>query len=179
MSQLIGKDPDVGRDWRPKEKGAAEDEMVGWHHWLSGHEFEQTPGDSEGQGRLECCSSWDHKESAQLSDWTTTLFLGSDVNPSYSWRREWLNSHQKDGGEVRELWFVWDKRFFFFWFILIGGWLLYNIVVVFAIHWHESAMGVHVLPILNPPPSPSPPTALALSVLFHASIWTGHVFPIW
>jgi len=48
-SQLIGKDPDAGKDGRQKEKGAAEDEMVGWHHWLSGHEFEQTPGDSEGQ----------------------------------------------------------------------------------------------------------------------------------
>ena len=40
-----------------------EDEMVGWHHWLSGHEFEQAPGDGEGQGRLVCCSPWGHKES--------------------------------------------------------------------------------------------------------------------
>ena len=40
-----------------------EDEMVGWHHRLSGHEFEQTPGDSEGQGSLACCSPWGHKES--------------------------------------------------------------------------------------------------------------------
>ena len=47
-SWLIGKDPDAGKDWRQEEKGATEDEMVGWHHWLSGHEFEQTPGDSEG-----------------------------------------------------------------------------------------------------------------------------------
>ena len=47
-NQLIGKDPDAGKDWRQKEKGAAEDEMVGWHHRLSGHEFEQTLGDSEG-----------------------------------------------------------------------------------------------------------------------------------
>ena len=46
-SCLIGKDPDVGKDWRQKDKGVAEDEMVGWHHWLNGHEFEQTLGDRE------------------------------------------------------------------------------------------------------------------------------------
>ena len=40
-----------------------EDEMVGWHHQLKGHEFEHTPGDSEGQGSLACCSPWGHKES--------------------------------------------------------------------------------------------------------------------
>ena len=62
-SQLTGKDPDAGQDWRQEEKGTTEDEMVGWHHWLSGHEFEQTPGDSEGQGSLACCSPWGRKES--------------------------------------------------------------------------------------------------------------------
>ena len=56
-SQLIGKDLDDGKDWRQKEKGTTEDEMVGWYHRLNGHEFEQTPGESEGQGSLECCSS--------------------------------------------------------------------------------------------------------------------------
>ena len=45
---LIGKDPDAGKDWRQEEKGTAEDEMVGWHHQLDGHESEQTPGDREG-----------------------------------------------------------------------------------------------------------------------------------
>ena len=50
-------------DWRQAEKGMTEDEMVGWHHWLKEHEFEQTPGDSEGQGRLECCAPWGQKES--------------------------------------------------------------------------------------------------------------------
>ena len=48
--------------WRQKEKRAAEDEMVGWHHWLNGHESEQTAGDSEGQGSLACCSPWGCKE---------------------------------------------------------------------------------------------------------------------
>ena len=57
----IRKDPDAGKDRRQEEKGTTEEEMVGWHHQLNGHEFEQTPGDSEGQGSLACCSPWDHK----------------------------------------------------------------------------------------------------------------------
>ena len=60
-SQLIGKDPDVGKDWRQEENGMTEDEMVGWHHWFNGHEFEQTLEDSEGQGSLVCCSPWGFK----------------------------------------------------------------------------------------------------------------------
>ena len=60
-SWLIGKDPDAGKDWR-QEKGTTEDEMVGWHHLLNGHEFGQTPGNGEGQGSLEYCSPWDYKE---------------------------------------------------------------------------------------------------------------------
>ena len=62
-SQLIGKFPDAGKDWGQEEKDATEDEMVGWHHWLNGHEFEQTQGDSKGQGSLACYSSWGCKES--------------------------------------------------------------------------------------------------------------------
>ena len=59
---LIWKDPDAGKDWGQEEKGMTEDEMVGWHHQLNGHEFEQAPGDGEGQGILACCSPWGHKE---------------------------------------------------------------------------------------------------------------------
>ena len=62
-SWLIGKGPDAGKIWGQKEKGATEDEMVGWHHQLNGHEFEQTSGDGEGQGSLACCSPWGRKES--------------------------------------------------------------------------------------------------------------------
>ena len=50
-SQITGKDPDAGKDSRQEEKDTTEDEMVGWHHQLNGREFEQTPGDSEGQGK--------------------------------------------------------------------------------------------------------------------------------
>ena len=60
--QLTGKDLDAGKDWGQKEKRATEDEMVGWHHQLNGHEFDQTLGDSEGQGSLACCSPQGHKE---------------------------------------------------------------------------------------------------------------------
>ena len=62
-SWLSGKDFDAGKDWRHEEKGTREDDVVGWHHRLDGHEFEQTAGDSEGQRSLVCCSSWVHKES--------------------------------------------------------------------------------------------------------------------
>ena len=63
-SWLIGKDPDARKDWRQKEKRAAENQIIGWHHWLSGYKFQQTPGDSEGQGILVCCRfPWGHKES--------------------------------------------------------------------------------------------------------------------
>ena len=61
-SQLIGKDPDAGKDWGQEEKGVTEDEMVRWHHQLTGHKFEQTTGDSEGQGSLACCILWGHKD---------------------------------------------------------------------------------------------------------------------
>ena len=62
-SWLIGKDPDARKDWGKEEKGATENEMIGWYHWLNGHEFEQTPGDGEGQGSLACYSPWGRKES--------------------------------------------------------------------------------------------------------------------
>ena len=59
---LIGKDPDAGKDWRQEEKGTTEDEMVGWHHRLNGHVFEQAPGVGDEQGSLACCCPWSCKE---------------------------------------------------------------------------------------------------------------------
>ena len=67
---LIWKDPDAGKDWRPEEKGTTEDEMVGWHHRLDGHEFEQAPGVGDGQGSLACCVHRLAKSWTWLSDWT-------------------------------------------------------------------------------------------------------------
>ena len=75
-SQLIGKDLDAGKDWGQEEKGVTEDEMVGWHHWLNGHEFEQILWDGEGQGSLACCSPWGHKElnTTEWLNWTELKF---------------------------------------------------------------------------------------------------------
>ena len=72
-SQLIRKDLDAGKDWRQEEKGTKEDKMVGWHHWLSGHEFERALGDGEGQGRLACCCPWGHKELETTEWWNSAL----------------------------------------------------------------------------------------------------------
>ena len=62
-NQLIGKDPDDGKDRRQEEKGMTEDEMVGWHHRFNGHGFGWTPGVGDGQGGLACWDSWGRKES--------------------------------------------------------------------------------------------------------------------
>ena len=79
---LIGKDPDAGKDWR-WEKATTEDEILGLHHRLDGHEFEQAVGDADGQGSLVHCSPWDQKESDMTEglNWTELKF------PS------WLCSH--------------------------------------------------------------------------------------
>ena len=71
---LIGKDPDAEKDWR-QEKGTTGDKMIGWHHWLDGHEFDQALAVDDGQGGLACCSPWGHKESdmTQRLNWTECL----------------------------------------------------------------------------------------------------------
>ena len=79
--------PDAGKGCWQEEKGVTEDEMVGWHPWLNGHEFEQTPGDGEGQGTLMCCSPWDFKEAdttEQLKSNNKVTFL--PFSPSFQSR---------------------------------------------------------------------------------------------
>ena len=71
---LTGKGPDAGKDWRQKEKGMREDEMVRWHHQLNGYEFEQTLGNSEGQGNLAFYSPQGCKESDLTEHLNTTTF---------------------------------------------------------------------------------------------------------
>ena len=75
-SWLIRKDPDAWKEWRQEEAGTTEDEMVGWHYWLNGHEFDQALGDGEGQGSLACCSPQGCKE----SDMTERL-----INNNFVW----------------------------------------------------------------------------------------------
>ena len=73
-SWLIGKDPDAGQDWGQEEKRVTQKEMVGWHHGLNGHEFEQTPGDSEWQGKPGVLQSMGLQRVGHylVSDWTPT-----------------------------------------------------------------------------------------------------------
>ena len=78
-SQLTGKDPDAGKDWGKEENGVTEDKMIGWYHWLNGHEFEQTPGDSEGQEGLACCRPWDHKE-LDMTVWLNNGFYTHEAD---------------------------------------------------------------------------------------------------
>ena len=94
----IGKEPDAGEDWGQEEKGATEDEMVGWHHWLNGHEFEQMLGDGEGQGSLVCYRPWGCKDS-DMTEWLNNnycivwiyhilfihLFIDGHLNFSMFW----------------------------------------------------------------------------------------------
>ena len=77
---LIWKYPDNGKDWRQEEKGMTEDEMVGWLHWLDGHQVEPLSGVGDGQGSLACCSPWGHEKSYmtwQLKN-TKILFIASE-----------------------------------------------------------------------------------------------------
>ena len=62
------KNPDAGKDWGQEEKGTIQDEMVGWHHQLNGHEFELALGVGDGQGSLVCCSPWGRRES-DMTEW--------------------------------------------------------------------------------------------------------------
>ena len=81
---LTWKDPVAGKDWRQEEKGTTEVEMVGWHRWLDGHEFEQAPGVGDGLGSLVCCSSWGHKES-DMTEWLNWIDIVGTVWSSCSW----------------------------------------------------------------------------------------------
>ena len=75
-SWLVWEDPDAGKDWGQEEKGTAQNEMVGWHHWLNGYEFGWTPGIGDGQGVLVCCSSWGRKE-LDMTEWLNWTEQGS------------------------------------------------------------------------------------------------------
>ena len=84
-SWLIWKDPDAGKDLGQEKKGTTEDEIVVWHHCLSGHRFGWTLGAGDGHGVLACCSSWGHKKSdttewLNWTQWTVQAFPWPMVN---------------------------------------------------------------------------------------------------
>ena len=87
---LIGKDSDAGKDWGQEEKGMTEDEMVGWHHQLDGHEFGWTAGAGDGLGGLACWNSWGCKESdtTERLNWTELKRLNTThAQESWVWQK--------------------------------------------------------------------------------------------
>ena len=92
---LIGKDLDAEKDWRQEEKGMTEVEMVGWHHWLNGHEFEQAPGVVDGQGSLLCCSPWGRKEldTTEQLNWTKQKTWWFHKKITKGLATEWTGEH--------------------------------------------------------------------------------------
>ena len=86
----LEKDPDAGKHWRQEEKGMTEDEMVGWHHRLNGHKFEQAPGMGDGPGNLACCSPWGRKE-LNTTKWLNWIKLREQVSHCYSFFGEQIS----------------------------------------------------------------------------------------
>ena len=114
MNRLIRKDPDAGKVWRQEKKGTTEDKMVGWHHQLNGHEFEQAPRDGKGQGSLVCCSPWGHKEL------DTTEWLNNRIHCWFQWQT-WRNHKY---GQLRAYVYIWRANYkFYIDFLLHGGWV--------------------------------------------------------
>ena len=119
MSQLFassGEDLDAGKDWGQEEKGATEDKMVGWHHQLNEHEFEQAPGDGEEQGSLAYCIPWGGKE----SDWVTEqqtlqVYLTSQVMLLLI-RETTCNMHM-----LRQC--VKEQSHYWHWVLNLGAWI--------------------------------------------------------
>ena len=96
-SWLILKGPVAGKGWRQEEKGTTEDEMVGWHHQLDGHDFEETLGVGDGQKGVVCCSPWGRKESD-----TTVLLNWNDAEAPIIWlpdAKSWLTGKDPDAGK--------------------------------------------------------------------------------
>ena len=89
QTQLIGKNPDAGQDWRQEGKGTTENEMFGWHHQCDGHEFEYALGVGDGQGSLVCCSPWGRRVG---HDWATEL----------DWTKSRLRAYS--------MWHIWELR---------------------------------------------------------------------
>ena len=99
-SQLIGKDPDAGKDWGQEKKGTTEDELVGWCHQFNGPEFKHTLGAGEGKGSLVCCSPWGRKE----SDRTEQLNSNSNKvsSSSITWNELEMQTLKLNAGRLNQ-----------------------------------------------------------------------------
>ena len=95
-TDLLEKNPDTGKDWRQEEKEMTEDEMVGWHHPLDGHEFEQAPVVGDGQGSLACCSPWGVKE--------------LDITGQLNWSINFLRDEIRAMTQCTSLWGLWGLK---------------------------------------------------------------------
>ena len=110
-SQLVGKDSDAEKGWRQEEKGMTENKLVGWHHWLNGHEFEQALGDGEGQGSLACCSPGGRRV---RHDWVTEQQRQKAKMSQITWpwkyrefmKLSWQNLYLKPGLSTPTGWFI-------------------------------------------------------------------------
>ena len=101
----IWKNPDAGKDWRWEEKGTAEDKMVGWHHWLDGHDFKQTLRVGDGQEGLACYSPWGRKES-DMAEWLnwTVQYQKLEIELPYNPAIPLLSIHTKETRTERNTW---------------------------------------------------------------------------
>ena len=103
---LVGKDPGAGKDWGQEERGMTEDEMVGWHHWLNGHGFGETPEVGDGEGGLVCCSPWGHKESDRTerlnwTDWyALEILLPVASRALVLWWNHWWSQVEKKKAKI-------------------------------------------------------------------------------
>ena len=93
-SQLIGEDPDAGKDWRQEEKATTEDKMVEWHHRLDGHEFEWTPGVVIDREAWRAVIHGVAKSRTQLSDWTELMAFQVVMYGCESWTVKKLNAEE-------------------------------------------------------------------------------------
>ena len=149
LMRLIWKDPDAGKDWGQEEKGTTEDEMVGWHQLLNGHGFGYTRGVGDGQGGLECCNSWGHKESDTIEElnWLT-IFLGHASILLFLehfltfWHYIMLQVHPPYFLPLENWSFLQEVLFFFFFFFFF-----YVVVVLFknSITYQYLGAGVWLL----------------------------------
>ena len=104
-----GKDTDAGKDWRQEEKGITEDGMVGWHHWLNEHDFDQAPGVGDGQGSLACCSPWGYKELDRTEhlNWLKVLMI-REFFCGLSWKWLLFTFNPLDNDIYNTLIIVWN-----------------------------------------------------------------------